>query len=55
LKAALVALRYRMETNSSIAINLIGFRKHGHNEMDDVGFTNALLYKQIDHLPNIVD
>lgn len=36
-------------------MNLIGFRRHGHNELDDPRFTQPLMYKIIDAEPSISD
>ena len=47
LKAAHIAFLYRQEFNKEIFIDLVGYRKYGHNEGDDPDFTNPLMYKDI--------
>jgi 2-oxoglutarate dehydrogenase E1 component len=49
--AALLALEYRQKWNKDIAINLIGYRRHGHNEGDNPSFTQPLLYQKIQSHP----
>ncbi len=39
--------QYRHTFQKDIFINLIGFRRHGHNETDEPTYTQPLLYKKI--------
>lgn len=52
VKAAEIATRYRQEFNSDIFIDMVCYRKHGHNEGDDPKFTQPGLYELIDNHPN---
>ena len=45
--AMLFALDYRMEFGSDVFIDLLGYRKYGHNEGDEPRFTQPILYKAI--------
>jgi 2-oxoglutarate dehydrogenase E1 component len=45
--AMLFALDYRMQFGSDVFIDLLGYRKYGHNEGDEPRFTQPLLYKLI--------
>jgi 2-oxoglutarate dehydrogenase E1 component len=45
--AMLFALDYRMEFGSDVFIDLLGYRKYGHNEGDEPRFTQPKLYKAI--------
>lgn len=47
VKAFLFALEYRNHFNEDVFIDLIGYRKYGHNEGDEPKFTQPLLYKLI--------
>ena len=47
LKAMDMAMRFRYEFGSDIFIDLIGYRKYGHNEGDEPQFTQPLMYKKI--------
>ncbi len=50
--AAELAVHYRQRFNSDIFIDMVCYRKHGHNEGDDPQFTQPLLYKFIKKHPN---
>jgi 2-oxoglutarate dehydrogenase E1 component len=45
--ASLFALEYRMRFSSDVFIDLLGYRKYGHNEGDEPRFTQPKLYKAI--------
>ena len=45
--AMLFALDYRMTFASDVFIDLLGYRKYGHNEGDEPRFTQPVLYKII--------
>ena len=45
--AMLFALDYRMQFGSDVFIDLLGYRKYGHNEGDEPRFTQPKLYKAI--------
>ena len=42
-----MAVEYRMKFNKDIYIDLLGYRKYGHNEGDEPRFTQPRLYKAI--------
>lgn len=42
-----LAAEYRQEFNTDVFIDMVGYRKHGHNEGDDPKFTQPQLYKFI--------
>ncbi len=48
VKACEIATLYRQEFNSDIFIDMVCYRKHGHNEGDEPKFTQPQLYALID-------
>ena len=52
IKCAEIATKYRQTFNSDVFIDMVCYRKHGHNEGDDPKFTQPQLYALIDKHPN---
>jgi 2-oxoglutarate dehydrogenase E1 component len=52
VKAAILAVKYRQEYNQDIFIDMVCYRRHGHNEGDDPAFTQPTLYDLIKKHPN---
>ncbi len=48
VKASEIATLYRQEFNSDIFIDMVCYRKHGHNEGDEPKFTQPQMYALID-------
>lgn len=53
--AMLFALDYRMQFGGDVFIDLLGYRKYGHNEGDEPRFTQPKLYKIISKHENARD
>jgi 2-oxoglutarate dehydrogenase E1 component len=52
VRVARMAVEYRYQFGTDVVIDLIGYRRHGHSEVDDPTVTQPLLYKKIkDHPP----
>ncbi|RFM28645.1 2-oxoglutarate dehydrogenase E1 component [Deminuibacter soli] len=52
VKAVEIATDYRQQFNSDIYIDILCYRRHGHNEGDEPKFTQPALYALIDKHPN---
>ena len=50
-----IALSYRQRFHKDIVIDLVCYRKHGHNELDDAQFTQPLMAKTIKRHPATCD
>ncbi|MEQ6378570.1 2-oxoglutarate dehydrogenase E1 component [Bacillaceae bacterium S4-13-56] len=48
LSAVKLAYQYRKRFHKDILIDLVGYRRYGHNEMDEPRATQPILYKEID-------
>ncbi len=52
LRVARLAVEYRYRFHSDVVIDLVGYRRHGHSEVDDPTITQPLRYARIkDHPP----
>jgi 2-oxoglutarate dehydrogenase E1 component len=51
VRVARMAVEYRHEFGTDVVIDLIGYRRHGHSEVDDPTITQPLLYKKIKEHP----
>ncbi|AGC67000.1 2-oxoglutarate dehydrogenase (succinyl-transferring), E1 component [Candidatus Uzinura diaspidicola str. ASNER] len=50
-----IAVDFRLHFKQDVFIDLIGYRKYGHNEGDEPNFTQPTLYKRISNHPNAKD
>ncbi len=48
-----LALDYRYKFGSDVVVDLIGYRRHGHSEVDDPTITQPLIYKAIKDHPQL--
>ncbi len=52
VRVASLAVEYRYQFHTDVVIDLIGYRRHGHSEVDDPTITQPLRYAKIqDHPP----
>jgi 2-oxoglutarate dehydrogenase E1 component len=51
VRVAAMAVDYRYAFQSDVVVDLIGYRRYGHNETDDPTITQPLLYKRIEAHP----
>lgn len=56
LRAARLAARFRAEFHADAVVDVVGFRRYGHNELDEPSFTNPLMYQKVNELepPGVV-
>jgi len=47
ITAAIFAFEYREKFHTDVIIDILSYRKYGHNEADDPSYTQPLLYKKI--------
>lgn len=52
LYAMKLAIEFRQEFNRDVFVDIICYRKHGHNEADEPRFTQPLMYQRIAELDN---
>ncbi|KTB06148.1 2-oxoglutarate dehydrogenase, mitochondrial [Nakaseomyces glabratus] len=50
-----LAAEWRQTFHTDAIIDVVGWRKHGHNETDQPSFTQPLMYKQIAKTPSVID
>lgn len=53
VRAADIAIRFRQEFGHDIVINMICYRRYGHNEGDEPAFTQPLMYGIIKNHPTV--
>jgi len=52
VRVAKIAFDYRQRFNKDVVIDMIGYRRHGHNEGDDPSYTQPIMYSKISKRPS---
>ena len=50
-----IATEYRQKFGTDVIIDVIGYRKRGHNEIDEPRFTQPVMYQKIDKHPTCLE
>jgi 2-oxoglutarate dehydrogenase E1 component len=53
IRVVQVAFDYRQEFQTDVVIDMICYRRHGHNEGDDPSYTQPILYRKIREHPSV--
>lgn len=53
ISAVKIACEYRKKFHKDVLIDLVGYRRYGHNEMDEPRTTQPQLYSEIDNHPSV--
>ena len=51
--AARVAIEFRQTFNTDVVLDIVCYRRHGHNESDEPAFTQPRMYKRIAEHPTV--
>merc|ERR1739848_639778 len=49
-----IAAEYRATFHKDVVVDMVGYRKHGHNEIDEPMFTQPIMYSIIKKHPNLL-
>ena len=53
ISAVRLALAFRRRFESDVVVDLVGYRRHGHNEQDEAAYTQPLMATQIAEHPTV--
>ncbi|HVH09818.1 MAG TPA: multifunctional oxoglutarate decarboxylase/oxoglutarate dehydrogenase thiamine pyrophosphate-binding subunit/dihydrolipoyllysine-residue succinyltransferase subunit [Gemmatimonadales bacterium] len=53
LAAARLSMLYRNKFHGDVVIDVVGYRRHGHNEGDEPAYTQPLMYERIKQTPTV--
>jgi 2-oxoglutarate dehydrogenase E1 component len=50
-----LAFDYRQQFGRDVVLDMICYRRHGHNETDDPAYTQPIMYRKIEKLPSVAN
>jgi len=53
IAAVRLAMMYRARFHGDCVIDVVGYRRHGHNEADEPRYTQPLMYQRVDQHPTV--
>src|SRR5207237_10054425 len=53
LAAARLAMMYRDKFHGDVVSDVVGYRRHGHNEGDEPAYTQPVMYERIRQTPTV--
>ncbi len=53
LAAVRLAMMYREKFHGDVVIDLVGYRRYGHNEADEPAYTQPMMYERIKQTPSV--
>ncbi len=53
LAAVRLAMAYRAEFRRDVVVDVVGYRRFGHNEGDEPAYTQPLMYERIEKHPTV--
>jgi len=53
LAAVRLAMMYRAKFHGDVVLDLVGYRRHGHNETDEPAYTQPVMYERIRQTPPV--